>query len=1072
MNAPEKIDGGRRVFLSPRLARSDLATRLRREMQGDVLFDAASRGRYSTDASVYQVEPIGVAVPRTEADLAIALDVTRDLKVPVLPRGGGTSQCGQTVGAALVIDHSKWLREVVAFDAAAAKADPTRATVTVQPGIALDALNAFLKPHGVWFPVDVSTSAQATIGGMAGNNSCGSRSIAYGNMVHNVVGIDAILADGTQGYWGTFTRGDGSGGDMGLSNQRIREIVSRLHAIADRERDEIRRVWPTVMRRVGGYNLDVFEPRSERPYTEDGSLNLAHLLVGSEGTLAWTRRITLKLSPLPGAKVLGVVSFPTFRASMEAARHIVRLGPVAVELVDRTMIELSRLNPAFRPTIDSALVGEPQAVLLVEFAGETRDAQLAKLARLHELMGDLGLPGSVVDLADDARQKALWEVRKAGLNIMMSMKGDGKPVSFIEDCAVPLEHLADYTSRLTEVFARHGTQGTWYAHASVGTLHVRPILDLREHGGGAAKMRAIAEEAAAMVREYKGAFSGEHGDGLVRSEWVAWQFGPRLVRAFEEVKGLFDPEDRMNPGKIVRPTRMDDASLFRFAPGYAIRPLETALDWSDWNRANDPSEAGASREGWVREGNGVAISPAGTGGDPAGGFGKAVETCNNNGHCRKFDAGTMCPSYRATRDEQHVTRGRANTLRLAVSGQLGPEGLASPEVRDAMALCVQCKGCRRECPTGVDMARMKTEFLHHWQRRHGLSAKARLVAFLPRWAPAAARVAPLANLRDAVPGLAALTERWLGLSAKRTLPKFRRDGFLRGLEGGEGGGTRSGAASDARAAGPAGTTQARGSGDAAAGEVVLWVDTFDEHFEPDNARAALRVLRAAGYRVHVAGAAGSGIAEGERGLCCGRTFLSAGLVDEARAEARRTLSALLPFAERGVAIVGLEPSCLLTLRDEFLALRLDDAVGRPGAARLLASRAMLFEEFLAAEHAAGRLRLALKALPQSKARVHGHCHQKAFDAFAPTLAVLRMIPGLQVEPIESSCCGMAGAFGYDAEHHEVSMRMAEASLLPAVRQAGPDTLIVADGTSCRHQIADGAGREAVHVARVLERALG
>jgi FAD/FMN-containing dehydrogenase/Fe-S oxidoreductase len=1051
MNAPERIDPTRRVFLAPRLARSDLATRLRREMQGDVLFDAASRGRYSTDASVYQVEPVGVAVPRTEADLAIALDVARDLKVPVLPRGGGTSQCGQTIGAALVIDHSKWLREVVSFDAAAAKADPTRATVVVQPGIALDALNAFLKPHGVWFPVDVSTSAQATIGGMAGNNSCGSRSIAYGNMVHNVVGIDAILADGTQGYWGTFTRGDGSGGDMSLSNQRIRDIVSRLHAIADRERDEIRRVWPTVMRRVGGYNLDVFEPRSERPYTADGSLNLAQLLVGSEGTLAWSKRLTLKLSPLPGAKVLGVVSFPTFQRSMECARHIVTLGPVAVELVDRTMIELSRMNPAFRPTIDSALVGEPQAVLLVEFAGETRDVQLAKLARLHEMMADLGLPGSVIDLADDARQKALWEVRKAGLNIMMSMKGDGKPVSFIEDCAVPLEHLADYTARLTEVFARHGTQGTWYAHASVGTLHVRPILDLREHGGGAAKMRAIAEEAATLVRRYGGAFSGEHGDGLVRSEWVAWQFGPRLVRAFEEVKGLFDPEDRMNPGKIVRPTRMDDASLFRFAPGYAIRPLETALDWSDWNRHNDPSEAGAPREGWVREGNGVAVSPAGTGGDPAGGFGKAVEMCNNNGHCRKFDAGTMCPSYRATRDEQHVTRGRANTLRLAVTGQLGPDGLASPEVRDAMDLCVQCKGCRRECPTGVDMARMKTEFLHHWQAKHGLSAKQRLVAFLPRWAPVAARLAPLSNLRDAVPGLAALSERLVGLSAKRSLPRFRRDGFLRTLG-------RAAAGSGAPA-------------DAAAREVVLWIDTFDEHFEPDNARAALRVLRAAGYRVHVAGASGSGIAEGERPLCCGRTFLSAGLVDDPRALALRPPRARLAFAERGVAVVGLEPSCLLTLRDEFLALKLDDALGRPGAARTLASCAMLFEEFLAAEQSAGHLRLALKALPQSSARVHGHCHQKAFDAFAPTLAVLRLIPGLKVEPIESSCCGMAGAFGYDTAHHEVSMRMAEAALLPAVREAGPDVLIVADGTSCRHQIADGAGREAVHVARVLERAL-
>jgi FAD/FMN-containing dehydrogenase/Fe-S oxidoreductase len=1059
MNAPERIDGARRVFLSPRLARGDLATRLAREMRGDVLFDAGSRGRYATDASIYQVQPLGVAVPRTEADLVIALDVARDLKVPVLPRGGGTSQCGQTVGEALVIDHSKWLHELVSFDAQAARRDPADATVCVQPGMVLDRLNAYLKPHGLWFPVDVSTSAQATIGGMAGNNSCGSRSIAYGNMVHNVAGIDAILADGTDAWWGTFTRGDGSAGDMSLGNQRVREIVSGLHAIADRERDEIRRVWPTVMRRVGGYNLDVFEPRSERPYTRDGSLNLAHLLVGSEGTLAWTRRITLKLSPLPGAKVLGVVSFPDFHQSMALTRHIVELGPVAVELVDRTMIELSRGNPAFRPVIDAALVGEPQAVLLVEFAGESRDAQLARLARLHELMADLGLPGSVVDLVDDAPQKALWEVRKAGLNIMMSMKGDGKPVSFIEDCAVPLEHLAEYTSRLTEVFRRHGTQGTWYAHASVGTLHVRPILDMR--AGGAQKMRAIAEEAAAMVRQYKGAFSGEHGDGLVRSEWVSWQFGPRLTRAFEDVKALFDPEDRMNPGKIVRPTKMDDARLLRFAPGYAPLRLATALDWSDWDRSSDPSEAGRSRAGFELAGNGVALSAPGTGGDPAGGFGKAVDMCNNNGHCRKFDAGTMCPSYRATRDEQHLTRGRANTLRLAVTGQLGPEGLASDVVREAMDLCVQCKGCRRECPTGVDMARMKTEFLHHWQRRHGLSIKDRLVAMLPHWAPWAARLAPLANLRDAVPGLARLTERWFGLSARRRLPRWRRDGFLSTLRRASAGP----AAQEARM--PA---SAEGTG-AAVREVVLWIDTFDDHLEPDNARAALRVLQAGGYTVHVAGAAGSGIAEGERALCCGRTFLSAGLVDEARSEALRTLAALAPFADRGVPIVGIEPSCLLTLRDEFLALRLDEALGRPGAARRLAERAMLLEEFLAAEHSAGRLALRLKALPQSRALVHGHCHQKAFDAFAPVLTVLRLVPGLTVEAIESSCCGMAGSFGYDAAHYDVSMRMAELSLLPAVRAADADTLIVADGTSCRHQIADGASREALHVARVLERAL-
>jgi FAD/FMN-containing dehydrogenase/Fe-S oxidoreductase len=1061
MSAVGSVDTGRRVFLSPRLANADLAARLRRAVRGDVLFDAASRGRYATDASIYQVDPLGVVVPRDEADLLAALEVARDLGVPVLPRGGGTSQCGQTVGAALVIDHSHALNQVVGFDAEAARRDPQAATVTVQPGIVLDALNAFLKPHGLWFPVDVSTSAQATLGGMAGNNSCGSRSIAYGNMVHNVAGIDAIHDDGTLAWWGTFTRGDGSAGDMSLSTPRVREIVSGLHAIADRERDEIRRVWPTVLRRVGGYNLDVFEPRSERPYTTDGSLNLAQLLVGSEGTLAWTRRLTLKCAPLPGARVLGAVSFPTFHGAMQAAQHIVTLGPTAVELVDRTMIELSRANPAFRPVIDAALVGEPQAVLLVEFAGEGREVQRARLARLHELMGDLGLPGSVVDLADDARQKALWEVRKAGLNIMMSMKGDGKPVSFIEDCAVPLEHLAEYTAQLTEVFERHGTRGTWYAHASVGTLHVRPILDLREHARGAVAMRAIAEEAADLVRRYRGAFSGEHGDGLVRSEWVAWQFGPRLTNAFGEIKALFDPRNRLNPGKIVRPSRMDDTSLFRVRPGYAVQPLATALDWSDWDRHNDPSGRAAGRAGWTLQGDGVALSPAGTGGDPAGGFGKAVEMCNNNGHCRKFDAGTMCPSYRVTRDERHLTRGRANTLRLAVTGQLGPEGLAGEAVREALDLCVQCKGCRRECPTGVDMARMKTEFLHHWHARHGRSVKDRLIASLPRWAPRVAPFGALLALRERVPGAARLLERLTGLSARRSLPRLARVAFRGGLS------ERTGTAPAAAGGAGGGTVVA----EAAGREVVLWADTFSEHFEPGNAHAALAVLRAAGYAVRVAGAPGSGIAEDERALCCGRTFLAAGQVEDARAEALRTLQALLPFAERGVPIVGLEPSCLLTLRDEFLALRLDEAVGRPGAARRLAAQAVLFEEFLAAEHAAGRLALKLRPLPQARALVHGHCHQKAFDALSPTLAVLRLVPGLTVEAIESGCCGMAGSFGYEARHHDVSMRMAELSLLPAVRAAGPDVLVVADGTSCRHQIADGAGRQALHAARVLQAAL-
>jgi FAD/FMN-containing dehydrogenase/Fe-S oxidoreductase len=965
-----------------------LERRLSAECRGEVMFDLASRGRYATDASIYQIMPLGVVVPADATDAKVALDVARELRAPVLPRGAGSSQCGQTVGEALVVDHSRSLDSIVAFDKDAM-------TVTVEPGVVLDRLNAYLQPHGLWFPVDVSTSAQATVGGMTGNNSCGARSIEYGNMVHNVLGIDAVLADGSEIAFGSMEQMSRAG--------RAGEIIDRLAAIGARERDEIERMFPHVLRRVGGYNLDVFHPQSVLPYTADGSVNLAQLLVGSEGTLAWFARLTLKLAPLPSDKVLGVANFPTFYRAMEAAQRIVELKPTAVELVDRTMIDLARANPAFRSTIDRALIGAPQAILLVEFAGA--DAR-QKLRQLSELVGDLDLPGSLVQIIAAKEQKELWEVRKAGLNIMMSMKGDGKPVSFIEDCAVPLEHLAEYTQRLSDVFRKHGTEGTWYAHASVGTLHVRPILDMRRDG--AAKMRAIAEEASAMVREYKGAYSGEHGDGLCRGEWVAWQFGSRLDRAFAEVKALLDPDNRMNPGKIVAPPKMDNASLFRTGPGYQRITIVPKLDWSAWNVDRDPV---TGRE-----------SAPGTGGDPAQGLAKAVEMCNNNGHCRKFDAGTMCPSYRATRDERHVTRGRANTLRLALSGQLDAEGLASDAVRDALELCVSCKGCKRECPTGVDMAKLKIEALAAHRARRGLSLRDRLIAYLPRYAPAVSSLRGLANL-GRVPGI----------DARRSLPRWQRS-YLGGAR------TRPGAADGNK-------------------EAVLFVDTFTNYFAGENAVAAQRVLEAAGYRVHLNAVAG------ERPLCCGRTFLAAGLVEEAKAEARRTIDALLPFARRGVAVVGLEPSCLLGMRDEFLDYRFGED------AALIASQAMLLEEFLVRERDAGRLSLALRSTSATEVLLHGHCHQKAFAVMPAVEKVLGWIPRLSTRVVETSCCGMAGAFGYEAEHYEISKRMAEAALLPTVRAAAPSAWIVADGFSCRQQIFDGSGREAFHVAQVLERAL-
>ncbi|MBW8709479.1 MAG: FAD-binding protein [Alphaproteobacteria bacterium] len=983
-----------------------LSRRLDAETEGEVLFDEDARGRYATDASIYQVMPVGVFVPKTARDVAMAIDIARDLKVPIVPRGAGTSQCGQTVGAGLVIDNSKYRRAIL-------EVDVENRTAKVEPGLVLDHLNAALKKHGLWHPVDVSTSAQATLGGMAGNNSCGSRSIAYGNMVHNVLGATAWLSDGSEAAFGPVEKLSGRGA----------QIADFVRTLAAENREDIQANWPKLLRRVAGYNLDIFNNQNERPYTAEGSVNLAHLLVGSEGTLTFTKDLTLKLVPLPRNKVLGVVNFTSFHTAMDSAQHIVKLGPSAVELVDRIMIELALSNPAFRSTMETTLIGKPEAILLVEFAGDDKPALIKKLKDLVALMGDLGLAGSVVEMEADAPQKNLWEVRKAGLNIMMSLKGDGKPVSFIEDCAVPLVHLADYTAALTDVFTRHGTHGTWYAHASVGTLHVRPILDMRR--GGAAKMRSIAEEASELVRKYKGAFSGEHGDGLCRGEWIGWQFGPRINEAFRAIKSHMDPIGLFSPNRIIDPPRMDDGNLFRYPPSgsaqpYTVRPLTTALDWSDWDVQNDP----------VSE----QTSAPGSGGDPAHGFAKAAEMCNNNGHCRKFDAGTMCPSYRVTRDEQHVTRGRANTLRLALSGQLGVDALTSQAMYDTLDLCVSCKGCRRECPTGVDMAKMKVEFLSHYKACHGFTLKDRLIAHLPDYADAVSRIAGLANLRDRVPGLAWLSEKLTGFSARRALPRWRGDTFW--------------------AAHDASLFSSRAEAIAAAPKAVaLFVDTFNGTFEAENAHAAARVLKKAGYTVYL-------VAKQDGQHCCGRTFLATGMVDKAKARLSALLEDVLPLAKAGVAIVGLEPSCLLTLRDEALCM------GFGEAARTVSVQALLLEEFLAREAEAGRFTLPLKPAP-APILLHGHCHQKAFGAVAPILAVLRLIPGAAPELIETSCCGMAGSFGYDAEHYDVSMQMAEFALLPAVRR-NPEAIIVADGTSCRHQIGHGTQRQARHVAVLLD----
>lgn len=949
-----------------------LCGRLRAAVSGEVMGDDATRARYATDASIYQMIPEAVVTPRDEDDVQAAMQVAREQEVPILPRGGGTSQCGQTVNRAVVLDNSRHLNNIVEIDT-------DNLTARVQPGLVLDELNRALKPHGLWFPVDPSTASRCTLGGMAANNSSGGKSLRFGIMRDNVRSISAILPDGTKAVFNGAAPRPGSYADL----------VSDMRALGRREADEIAARFPKVQRRVGGYNIDALV---------GNDVNMAHLLVGSEGTLAYFTELELNLAHLPGEKVTGVCHFPTFYAAMDAAQHLVTLNPQGVELIDDTMIGLGRDIPLFRKTIEAFVTGDPAALLLVEFAEGSAEGNAAKLAELSQLMGDLGFSfsasgsawGGVVPVTDNGLQAAIAEYRKSGLNVMMSMKEAGKPISFVEDCAVALPDLAEYTQGLTDIFARYGTKGTWYAHASVGCLHVRPVLNMRQDKD-VRTMRAIAEEAFDLVKRYKGSHSGEHGDGIVRSEFHEKMFGKRIVSAFEEVKARFDPDGVMNPGKIVHAPAMDDRRVFRYGPGYEVPDFETALDWSAWPGA-------------------------------AGGFQGAVEMCNNNGACRKLKGGVMCPSFRATRNERDTTRGRANTLRFAISGQM-PGGLTSDAMAETMKFCVSCKGCRRECPTGVDMARMKIEVLAARRRENGLTLADRLVGYLPRYAPTASRFAWLMNLRNRLGPLRRLTESVTGLSHRRDLPHWSAEPF------------RDDEAQDSDP------------------QVLLFADVFNRYFEPENLRAALQVLRAAGLRVAVA-ADGSG-----RALDCGRTLLAIGCVEEARAEAQRVIAATLDAVGRGVPVVGLEPSSILTFRDEFLAL----CPGRDAEA--LAAATYTFEEYLAQGHD-----LPLRPLDRP-IYVHGHCHQKAQDAVTPMLDLLRRIPGAEVSLIESACCGMAGAFGYAPDTIDVSLKMANLDLFPALASAPEEAIIVADGTSCRHQIADGTPRRAIHVARLLAQAL-
>ncbi len=949
-------------------------------------FGVANRSVYSTDASIYQIDPLGVVVPASTSDVAATVTIARAHGAATIPRGGGTSQCGQTLGRAVILDTSKHLNQLISVDKGAM-------TAWVQPGLVLDELNRDLMKDGLWFPVDVSTSNRATIGGMAGNNSGGARSIRYGMMADNVLSIKGILANGERVSFDRRWRRPGRTAEVlngeRTDQRRSRSLRREIMAIAERERSELRSRIPAVLRHVAGYNLH----RLLKP-----NASLAELLVGSEGTLAYFDQLKLKLARLPSLRVLGVARFPSLFAAMNAVQFVVELDPDAVELMDEPTLSRAKRSKRFRAVASEYVGRDTDAVLLVEFSGEKEETLFRRLADLDKLVASLGPGRSVARATTEAAQKRVWGMRKGALGLVMNMRGDTKPVSVIEDCGIPLPRLREFARSVEEIFERFGATGTWYAHASVGCLHVRPSLDLKR-GEGVRALRGIAEEVHSVVRRVGGSYSGEHGDGILRSEFIRPMLGDRITRAFAEVKQVFDPENTFNPGRIVDPPRMDDRSLFRYPPGYGARSreLRTELRW-----------------------------------DLPGGIMGAVESCNGNGACRKLSEGAMCPSYRATLNEIDSTRGRANTLRLAMSGQLGPGDLLRPEVSAALDLCVGCKACRRECPLSVDMARMKIETLAKRNALLGVPMRSRLFAEVPAIGRLPGPAKALANRAGASRAVRWIAEKTVGVARGRALPIWSRRSFQD---------DELPADSDSN------------------GSAVLFADTFHRYFEPEALRAAIRVLGAFGVSPlrPVRGRLGA------RPLCCGRSYIAAGMLNRARRELRRTVAALGWAARRGISVVGLEPSCILTLRDEAPSLL--SSGPQAAEARALAKSSLLLDEFLEAAKPGCS---SLKARGSSRqALVHDHCHQKALGASGATMLALGRFTDLDASEIRGSCCGMAGSFGYESEHRAVSMRMGELTLFPAVRSAPEDAVVVANGFSCRAQIRTGAGRAAKHLAVVL-----
>lgn len=957
-------------------ARVRLQDELRRKISGDLLFDDVSRMVFATDASLYQIKPLGVVLPKNHSDLLQTIRTAAKFRVPILPRGGGTSLAGQTVTEGLVIDCSKYLTRIL-------EVNEGEGWARVEPGVVLDNLNDFLRFYGLFFAPDVATSSRATVGGMVGNNSAGVRSVRYGKTVDHVLETAVILSTGEE----LRLKAHGAADLRNLCQQR--DPSGRLHRtirdLVRENRSEIAARYPGVMRRVGGYNLDAL--------LDEDDFNLARLIVGSEGTLAAISEIKIHLEPIPSARMVCVLHFRELLAAVEAVPQILKYGPSAVEILDPQGIALALESPTVARLCRQFVEGSPKALLIVEFSGDAG----AEVGRAYQSMRrDSALAAlyyAVFEGWSRPQQETVWQVRKNALGVLLSLKGDAKPLPFIEDACVPVRHLSRYIREMLQLCEELNRSVALYAHASVGVIHVRPILNLKQEED-LRIMETISEKAFQMVRRYGGAWSGEHGDGLVRSYKNREFFGDRLYQVFRQVKAAFDPLGLMNPGKIVDSPAM--TGNLRIHPGYRTRYPDTHFHFRE-----------------------------------DGGFDRAVEMCTGVGQCRKTLNGTMCPSYMATRDEEHSTRGRANALRAAIAGELGPEGFTSHRLHQVLDLCLECKACKSECPSNVDMARLKAEFLAHYYREHGLPLGKRLIAGLRGYAQRGSRAPWLVNLLAGNSLSRRLLERLAGLDCRRRLPRLASetltDWFRR---------------------------RSTSSAEANPRVVSIFADTFTNFFQPEVGRAAVVLLEALGFRVELSAA-----------VCCGRPLISAGQLTAAVAETDQVLTLLHELSQGAEAVVVLEPSCLATLTDD-----LPDLSSSPEEWAGMKRRLTNLEAFLGRDDVFPRVQGALGPGP-ARILFHGHCQQSALFGNSTALKVLGAVKECSVTEVDSGCCGMAGAFGYEKAHYALSEKIGARRLFPAVKSLGYGDAVVAGGFSCRTQIRHFTGRRALHPAEVLVAAL-